>query len=135
MKPSEIVFDKNISNRDKFGVYVKDRRIELGMSLRYLSGLLEFSPAYMSDIENGNRPAPINHLDDMIKALKVEENEIDYFHDLAGSSHGYWPDINEYLGKMPHARKFLRIARDNNISEEEIYNLITGFKDQESLEK
>ena len=135
MKPIDIVLDKNISNRDKFGVYLRERRLELGMSLRYFSGLLSLTPAYISDIESGNRLAPIKSLEKIIDILKIEKEDINAFYDLAGCTHGNWQDINEYLVKTPNARKFLRLAKDKNLSDEElstiIYNMIDKSKELE----
>ena len=125
MKPSEIMFDKKISNRDKFGVYVKARRIELGMTVRDLANALNFSPAYISDIENGNRAAPLKHLKQVARLLKIDKEEIDAFYDIAGCAHLNWPDINEYLAKIPNARKAIRLARDMNLSEQEFLQIIS----------
>lgn len=132
MKASEIFLDKNISNRDKFGVYLRGRRLEIGMSLRYFSGLLGLTPAYISDIENGNRLAPTKKLDEIIKILKIENEEINYFYDLAGCSRENWSDINEYLAKTPNARRFLRLAKERNLSDEELSSTILNMIDKSS---
>ena len=135
MKASEIVFDKNISNRDKFGVYLKEKRLELGMSVRYFAALLEVSPAYISDIENGNRVAPSNYLNKMIEILKIDEKDLEFFYDLAGCSKSNWPEINEYLGKTPNARKFLRLAKAKGLSDEEVSSMILStIEDSNSQE-
>ena len=48
---------------------------------------------------------------------------------------GNWQDINEYLATTPNARKFLRLAKDKNLSDEElstiIYNMIDKSKELE----
>ena len=129
MKPSQIVFDKNIKNRDKFGVYLREQRKEIGMSVREFAFKLNLTPAYISDIEKGNRMAPQNYLEDMINILGVEENEIQYFYDLVGCSHSNWPEINEYLAKTPNARKAIRLARDNGMSEEEFLSTVLKMAD------
>lgn len=132
MKPSEIVFDKTIKNRDKFGTYLNIRRKEFGISARELASALNLAPAYISDIEKGNRMAPQNYLEQMIEILQIEENEIEFFYDLAGCSHSNWPEINEYLAKTPNARKAIRLARDNGISEEEFLSMVENmYKDDE----
>lgn len=135
MKPSEIVFDKNINNREKFGTYIREKRLEIGMSIRYFAALLNLTPAYISDIERGNRTAPINYLDKMIEILKIEKEEINYFYDLAGCSHLNWPDINEYLAKTPSARKAIRLARDKNLSDEELSSIILDMIDKSNDEE
>lgn len=128
MKPSEIFNNKNISNRDKFGTFVRNRRKELGITLRDFALQLNISPAYVSDIENGNRYAPVNYLEQVASILKIENDELYYFYDIAGCTHGNWPDINEYLAKNPSARKALRLARDKNISEQQLVQFIEQLK-------
>lgn len=128
MKPSEIFNNKNISNRDKFGTFVRNRRKELGITLRDFALQLNISPAYVSDIENGNRYAPVNYLEQVASILKIENDELYYFYDIAGCTHGNWPDINEYLAKNPNARKALRLARDKNISEQQLVQFIEQLK-------
>jgi len=135
MKPSEIVFDKNINNREKFGTYIREKRLEIGMSIRYFAALLNLTPAYISDIERGNRTAPINYLDKMIEKLKIEKEEINYFYNLAGCSHLNWPDINEYLARTPSARKAIRLARDKNLSDEELSSIILDMIDKSNDEE
>ena len=127
MKPSEVIFDKTISNRDKFGVYVRARRSELDINLKDFAKELNLSPSYVSDIENGNRYAPLKYLKDTIKILKIEPLEVNSFYDLAGCSHSNWVDINEYLAKMPNARKAIRLARDKNITEQEFVEMINSL--------
>ncbi len=124
MKPSEVVMNDNISNRDKFGFYLRARRSEIGITLREFAEKLHLSPAYISDIEKGNRYAPINYLDQVAELLRVEQEERNYLFDLAGCSHSNWPDINEYLAENPNARKAIRLARDKNMSGEEFLGLV-----------
>ena len=52
MKASEVVFNDKISNRDKFGTFVRNRRMELGISVRDFAESLGLSAAYISDIES-----------------------------------------------------------------------------------
>lgn len=134
MQPSHIVFNKGISNRDKFGEYVKWRRMELNMSVRDLAAALGLTPAYISDIEKGNRMAPQNYLEQMIEILQIDENEIEFFYDLAGCSHSNWPEINEYLAKTPNARKAIRLARDNGLSGEEFLSIVESMDKNENQE-
>lgn len=132
MKPSDIVFDDNIDNRDKFGVYLRERRLELGMSVRYFAGLLGVSPTYISDIERGNRTAPTNfYLKQIIKLLEVNDEEIEYLYDLAGCTHLNWPEINDYLKDKPYARRALRVVRDKGLTEELLLILDKFNKDNE----
>ncbi len=125
MKPSEVVFDKNIPNRDKFGHYVRERRLELGLKVRDLAEKLGISPAYLSDIEKGNRMAPLERLEQFASLLSVSEEEMDFFVDLSGCSHSNWPEINDYLSKNKGARDAIRLARDLGMSDEEFFDIVT----------
>ena len=134
MKPSEIAKDNKISNRDKFGVYVKGRRKELGMTIRTFAGELNLTPAYISDFENGNRNAPLKYLEKVAHILLVEEDEINYFYDIAGASRSNWPDLNEYLAKTPNARKALRLARDKNMTGEQLLEAVSRLAKEKSYD-
>lgn len=127
MKPTEIIFDENIANRDKFGTYLKQRRCELGLSLRDFAQILKLSPAYIADIEKGNRCAPLRYLEQVIGVLKIEESDVNDFYDLAGCSHSNWPDINQYLADKPNARKAIRLARDVNLPQEELLEMVENL--------
>ena len=41
-----------------FGSFVRQKRMEQGLSLRGLAARLDLSPVYMSNIETGRKPAP-----------------------------------------------------------------------------
>ena len=138
MKAFEVIYDKNIPNSKKFGVYIKARRKDLNISLKEFAIALNLAPAYISDIENGNRTAPLNYLEQIAMILHIDNLELDYFYDLAGWTHSNWPDINEYLAKTPNARKALRLAKAKNLSDEvlsEIINSIAKEKVQENADE
>ena len=130
MKPSEVLFNKNITNRDKFGVYVRGRRAELDMTLKEFANNMNLTPSYISDIENGNRYAPLKYLDEAASILQVEDEELNAFYDIAGCTHSNWQDINEYLKDKPHARKAIRLARDRNMSGEEFLEIVNSLSPQ-----
>ena len=135
MKPSEIVFNDKISNRDKFGTYVRNRRTELGISLRDMAEKLEITPAYLSDIERGNRKAPIDHLEKLAVLLGVEESEMEFFVDLSGCTHSNWPELNEYLAENKSARDFMRLAKNMGLSGEEVLAAVNQMaEEKESTE-
>lgn len=108
-----------------FGDYIKARREELGKSIRGLALELQMTPAYLSDIEKGNRYAPKKYLERMIQVLCIPNDEVYYFYDLAGKSrNNIHSDLIEYLGKTEIARIALRKARDLNISNTQWQNFI-----------
>lgn len=130
MNPSEYADSTKYNNREAFGAFVKARRQELDMSVRDLAKEVNLTPAYISDIEKGNRNAPLNHLPVFQKALQIPEDQSDAFIDLAGVYSGNWPDLNEYLCKTPNARKFFRIAKRKNMSGEEILEIVETYSQQ-----
>ena len=137
MKPSEIVFNDKISNRDKFGIYVSEKRKSLGISLRDFAAMLDFSPAYISDIERGNRKAPLSEdvQAKMVQILKVEEDEIDFFIDLVGCSHENWPELNSAMKESKEMRMALRAARDAGLSDEEFVEAFLTMITDEKAKK
>ena len=99
-----------------FGEYVKARREALGKSIRGLATELEMTPAYLSDIEKGNRYAPEKYLQKMVELLQIVDGDVDYFYDLAGKSRNdNFPDLTPYIGEKRIARVALRRARDLDI--------------------
>jgi transcriptional regulator with XRE-family HTH domain len=115
-----------------FGEYVKARREALGKSIRGLALELDMTPAYLSDIEKGNRYAPEKYLERMTEVLCIEGDESYYFYDLAGKSrNNIYPDLVDYIGKTEIARVALRKARDLNISNtqwQDFIDQICGMK-------
>lgn len=122
-------------SQSTFGGYIKARRETLGKSIRGLAKELDMTPAYLSDIEKGNRYAPEKHLDRMVELLHITGDDIDCFYDLAGKSrNNIYPDLIEYIAKTAIARAALRRARDYNISEsqwQEFIDMICGNKKKE----
>lgn len=108
-----------------FGEYVKARREARGKSIRGLAQELLMTPAYLSDIEKGNRYAPEKYLDRMAEVLCITGDDLYIFYELAGKSrNNHYPDLAEYIGKTEIARVALRFARDLNISNSQWQNFI-----------
>ena len=117
-------------NKYTFGEYTKRRREALGKSIRGLAAEVDVTPAYLSDIEKGNRYAPEKHLSKIAVALDIEDSDLDYFYDLAGQSrNNNYPDLSNYIGKTPIARAALRRARDLEISDAQWQSFIDGISD------
>lgn len=123
MNPSKMIFNKEISNRDKFGTWLKTTREEHGYSARELAGKLGITASYLCDIEKGNRHAPINHIDSIMQVFNLPETELIYLQDLAGCSRGNWSGINEYLAENESARKAMRAAKNANLSDAEFMEI------------
>lgn len=119
-----------------FGQYIKDRREKLNKSIRGLAAELEMTPAYLSDIEKGNRYAPEKFLDIIIDKLKVPDDEKNKFYDLVGKSrNNNYPDLNEYIGSSNLARVALRKARDIELPKEKWQHIIDEMDDYESKDR
>ena len=104
-----------------FGKFIEQKRKALGMTLRGLAAELEIAPAFMSDIEKGHRyPPDKEKLDVIVKVLSLSKDEADLMFDLAAreKENTVSPDLPEYIMGNEKARVALRIARDNNASEE-----------------
>ncbi|WP_294852304.1 helix-turn-helix domain-containing protein [uncultured Oscillibacter sp.] len=100
-----------------FGSYIKQRRESLGYTIRGFAGELDIAPAFLCDIERGNRFPARKHLKNFISALHIEGDEADYFYDLYAAAKNSFPDLNEYIADNSYARIALRKARDNGVSD------------------
>lgn len=113
-----------------FGEFVKQRRERLGKTQKGFAMEVEISPAYLSDIENGNRRAPEKYLARFAKALEIEDPEdLNEFYDMAGvSQKGQHSDINSYIDDKPSARRAFRIAMDKGWTDDDWRKLIDAIK-------
>lgn len=119
-------------NKLPFGEYIRQRREKLKKTLRGFASEVEISPAYLCDIENGNRKAPARFLEKFIEALAITDpEEQNQFYDLAGvSKNGQHSDINTYIEGLPSARMALRTAKDHNFTDEDWSELIKIIKEK-----
>lgn len=129
MNPSAMFLDNKTSNRDKFGIWLKNTRQEHGWGVKEFAEMLGMSAGYLSDIEKGNRHAPLNHLEKIAELFNLPEQELLYLADLAGCSHGHHKDINEYLADNPNARKAMRAAKNADLSDEEFLEIFLKVLD------
>lgn len=105
----------------EFGKFIEKKRKEANKTLRGLATELDIAPAYMSDIEKGHRyPPDKEKLDVMVKVLSLDKDEANLMFDLAAreKENAVSPDLPKYIMGNDKARVALRIARDNNASEE-----------------
>lgn len=64
---------------NKFGKFVAERKIAKGITLRGMAGLMDFLPAYWSDIEKGRRnPPSIENLKDACNSIynKIKQQSL-----------------------------------------------------------
>ncbi len=102
-----------------FGDFIREKRIEKGLSLRKMAQIMEYSPTYWSDIENGRRNPPnFEKLELICQQLQLNASERDRLFDLAGDFvQGPPPDLTEYLLE-PSVRRALRTAKQHNVAAE-----------------
>ena len=104
----------------EFGKFIETKRKSLGITLRGLAAELEIAPAFMSDIEKGNRyPPNKSKLYMMASALKLSEEETNIMFDLAAKAreNTVSPDLTEYIMSHDKVRVALRLARDTKNSD------------------
>ena len=128
MKIKEFLKENPANSELSFGLFVKQRRKELNITLKEFAEMSGISIAYLCDVENGQRYAPFNHLNAYQNILQIDKDDSDLFLDLAYCTKHSHPDINEYVLQNPKLREFLRLAKHNNLSDEELTNLIYMIK-------
>ena len=102
-----------------FGETLKKTRINSGVGLRELARLINKSPGYLSDVENGHVPPPSEAVIlDISVALKVDKK------DLLVAARKVDPELSDYVAQEPEAADFLRMARDQKFEEND-WNKIT----------
>ena len=110
-----------------FGTFIKEKRLEKGINLRKLAELLVLAPAYISDIENGNRNSPSpDKMEKLVEVLGLNEDEKNEMYDLAAKDRDNTvaPDISEYVKSNDAVRVALRKARNLNLGEQEWLKII-----------
>lgn len=118
------IIESNTADEHTFGRYVRERRELLGKTVRGFAKELDITPAYLSDIEKGNRYAPKAKLDLIFQLLEVPEDQREAFMDMASLTRGEFEDINPYLGQQHLARVALRKAEQKNLSDEKWKEII-----------
>ena len=114
-----------------FGTFIKEKRLEKGINLRKLAELLELAPAYISDIENGNRNSPSpDKMEKLVEVLGLNEEERNEMYDLAAKDRDNTvaPDISQYVKSNDLVRVALRKARNLNLGEQEWLKIIENME-------
>lgn len=114
---NSIVYD-----RYSFGSYIKSCREKLEFSLKKVSQEAGISAAYLSDIECGNRNAPLisddrDVMTSLIEVLQIPIDQIPHLYDMAYASRGYYMDVREKLMENQKVRDFLRKAKDLKLND------------------
>jgi len=105
-----------------FGAFVRQKRMEQGLSLRRLAARLGLSPVYMSNIETDRKPAPSQeNLDKLAEELHLSKADRELFLDLAAASHKMKvpADLPEYIMERDIVRAALRTAKEVDATDAE----------------
>ena len=114
-----------------FGTFIIEKRLEKGINLRKLAELLVLAPAYISDIENGNRNSPSpDKMEKLVEVLGLNEEERNEMYDLAAKDRDNTvaPDISQYVKSNDLVRVALRKARNLNLGEQEWLKIIENME-------
>lgn len=122
----------------EFGKFIEARRKSLGITLRGLAAELGIAPAFMSDIEKGNRYPPNKEkLYMMASVLKLSEEDTNTMFDLAAGEreNSVSPDLPEYIMSNDKIRAALRLARDSENSDAVWQKVIDMLEENEEKSK
>ena len=114
-----------------FGEFIKEKRLKKGINLRKLAELLVVAPAYLSDIENGNRNSPSpDKMEKLVEVLGLNEDEKNLMYDLAAKDRDNTvaPYISQYVKSNDLVRVALRKARNLNLGEQEWLKIIENME-------
>lgn len=111
----------------KFGEYLRNLRQSKNISIRQLAKLVNKTPTYLSDIENGyNKPPDKILLDAIIVALGVESisETRNSLYNLAAKERNDIPaDIKDYLCGNDTVLLLIRKMKENSINDTMIMQL------------
>ena len=116
-----------------FGEFVRQKRMERGISLRGLAARLGLSPVYMSNIETSRRPAPtLEYLDKLAVELDLSKSDRTLLLDLAArpETQRVSADLPEYIMERDIVRAALRTAKEVDATDEEWQEVIDRIKKQ-----
>lgn len=130
---------------NRFGKYIEAKRKERGINLRKFAELIDnMAPAYLSDIEKGNRyPPDKEKIAKMAEVLALTTQETADLYDLAAfdrasvekeKSSAVSPDLPEYIMSSEKLRVALRMARDAGADDDDwvrVIEMLEG-KDKQS---
>lgn len=113
--------DPNSYDKYTFGKCIKEQREEQGLTLRYVAKEMNITPAYLSDIEKGNRYAPrkVGFMARLVKLLNIKGEDIKYLSDMAGATRGFYEEFRNYIKENSNVRDFIRYAKRLNLTNEE----------------
>ena len=111
------------NNPDKeFGSFIREIRITLAIGQRELAQKIGIAASYLNDIVKNKRSAP--KIDVIKKISLILKTDLNLLNDLAAKSKkNIAPDIIDYLEKNPSMLSLIRLAKNNNLNDDEINKL------------
>lgn len=102
-----------------FGEFLVQKRLQRGISAKWLADALGISQVYMCDIEKGRRRVSEKLLKRLAELLLLSEDERYEMYDLAAKSDNSVSfDLSDYIMQNDVVRKALRVAQKNSVSDE-----------------
>lgn len=108
-----------------FHKYIRQRREELDISLRFVAKSLGLSAPFLCEVELGYKPLPIQHASKLSKILEIPPEQEKDFLDYASLFYSQCaPDLTDYLLDSRDARLAVRYLIENNISGTEFLEIV-----------
>ena len=114
-----------MDNTNSFGLFLKEKRLQKGLSLRRLAELSGLSHIHLYHVESGQKAPPSDAtLIELANALKLDNESKILFFDLAAKSKSehdknnfYSPvDVARYINEQPTVRNVIREADKQEMS-------------------
>lgn len=108
------------------GETIKFFRQKKKLTLRGFSDLVDISPIYLSEIENGKKNNPSEEvIYKIIKGLSLTSNEVIQILDLyAKETDKISPDISKYVKENKFVQEALRVSKNKPATEKDWLNFI-----------
>ena len=115
-----------------FGEFLREKRKERNFSLKLLARLIDKSKSYISQLENGVRPAPKRDtLEAISKALVLNNYENKMLFDLADKSRNtISDDLSDYINTHKDVKEALQVSKNKDVPDEDWHSFLKQLKDK-----
>ncbi len=130
---SERLLNRGLKSEMTFGAFISIRRKERKVNLREAAKNLSIAYGYLSDIEQGRRPAPEGaFVERMVSFLELDKQEYELLLDLAAKSRKtVSADLLEYIMERDVVRAALRVAKEVDATDEEWQAFMETLKNRQ----
>lgn len=113
-----------------FDKFLREKRIQIKISLREFAKLIEMQPSNYCSIESGSHPAPSKEkLALIVKNLKLDHTEGRILYDLAAQTRDEIPaDLQELIKQGSLIPSLLRTVEDEEVGPDQINAIIEDIK-------